>query len=923
MDDGGSNADTNRGRSREPRAARSSASTRTESKDPGGEGMEEGETSTATDKKRGRPKGSKNKKRSVSQPRTPTRRSTSKTRKKKDDKTTQENGKSDDQSVMIEKVTQEVVDLSGEQGRAVKQEVMDQTAKIQQTLGFHIKKTNQTKPTPTSAINPCVIHDDEEETTQTSASSSTATPKRKQADMTEGTTKAPSGVSKRMTPNDRHTTLRKADDRSGRASSGRGGGRGGGSRNRRPTSPTADYRVGTPPHTRQTTKVTNEFQPTESENNKSREEETGPSMHAPVTMETRLNQDRDQETPVKKGGTQQGSGRSKEVQAENTLPADRVTTSNEKPRGVRNPYNTSKGTPVTYAAVTKSPQTKIKTHQKLKEAHDSYYEITFYAWELSKDPSTMEAIAVLKAQLKSILARAKEVDRKAKINTWLDTSNLPTIVKAEDIPDTPAGLHAYLSPPRKDRTIQKGRNSNWKVRITTHIPRDEFLHHWTLSKREFTKTPYIPLRSAPLQAPTYHAAGFFLNSSDGQLTETLEKEWTELLGHKVGIAFKPAALHKRAADEYWQKAKQAREQAPEHEKARAYFKNAPMVMQVYAETRTQAKATAYKLNEMYGATTEDGMYPRMPDGTRMRFVAAHIYVDMTGRATAATLFKQQMLFQKYEVTASLPIRDPLQRFATQNNRTMHELVMDLKDPERKNEPYFRNMKKKFHWNYKTREWEVNIHSGMYVSTAQVLRRFKEVMSEQYGEEVGDAILDGVQEDEPQEYGSQSGTTAGISIATDDRYLNGEAKFLILGMENVTNGEKEGVHMPGEIRKGEEDENTIHVKSTTSGMTGHTGNTVPSVRGMEDESHRAIDMWRKDETSDIHKDGIERDSEDKGITQQIEEMDLDKDTAEAESEEGTWTTVSQKKGAKPRPPTLMEKAISFATHLSGSVGGGIT
>ena len=64
--------------------------------------------------------------------------------------------------------------------------------------------------------------------------------------------------------------------------------------------------------------------------------------------------------------------------------------------------------------------------------------------------------------------------------------------------------------------------------------------------------------------------------------------------------------------------------------------------------------------------------------------------------------------------------------------------------------------------------------------------------------------------------------SGISIATDDRYLNGPAKFIIEGIEKVAR------QTPSltEIRKDQEDAQTINIRSTTSGMTGDTGNTVP-------------------------------------------------------------------------------------------------
>ena len=942
MDDGNADGTNRRGRSREHRS-RTVRNQESEQKEASAErGKSEERKGAKTQKRRGRPPGRKNA-RSRSTSRTPSR-VKSKTPESEDRRAfTREDGDSTPSK-----------DLNGETGRAVKMEIIELNAKVQQTLGFtHVK----TPAKMTSAQNPIILDGAEDQSgSDTQSTRSSHTSKRKQGEMTKGISKEPSGAQKRMTPQrscEERGRRGQRDGGQGGRIHGRGrggrGGRGDGQRHQdiqRHSTTEADMMMTEPPGTPPNEATTAVDLTHENGETGRRGQATTRESFQERTNETSIDIDSDMEEPPNTritagtgqgfcipsppGGTKDGEDAGTPIKrggapmthdtTNNTLTTQTNqdnTSKRETPR-VPNPYKAQRGTtPVTYASVTKSPQTKLTTHQKIMEAHDSFFEVTFYAQELSKDPSMAEIIAVLKAQIKSILMRAKEVDRKAKINAWMDASDLPTIAKVEDIPDSPSSLHAYLSPLRRDKTIVKGRNSNWRVRITTHIPRQAFLHYWGLSKRDFVKTSFIPLRSAPLQAPTYHAAGYFLNSSDGQLTDTLEAELTKTLGHRVGIAYKSAALHKRAADEYWKMAKEARDRAPEHDKARAYFKNLPMVMQVYAETRMEAKATAYKLNELYGSTEVDGMYPRMPDGTRMRFVAAHVYVDMTGRATAANLFKQQMLFQQFEVTAPIPIRDPDQRFKTQGNKTMHELVMDLQDPENKNEPYFRNMKRKFHWNYKTKEYEVNIHSGMYQSTAQILRRFKAVMTERYGDEVGEAILDGEQEDVPQEYGSQSAMT-GISIATDDRYLNGEAQFLIVGMEKVREAEER--HTPADIRQGDADENTIHIRSTTSGMTGHTGQTVPSVQGVEEGSTRTATMTRERSSASTTREELEmyHDAHDPGPAATKDNMEID--TTTEESTEGRWSTVTSQKGAKPRQPTLMEKAFHYATHLSGTMGG---
>ena len=306
------------------------------------------------------------------------------------------------------------------------------------------------------------------------------------------------------------------------------------------------------------------------------------------------------------------------------------------------------------------------------------------------------------------------------------------------------------------------------MRITTHIPRQEFLHYWGLSKRDFTKVEYVTLRDAPLQESTYHAVGYFLNSSDGQLTTELEKALTEELGFPIGINYRPAALDKRAADDLWGIAKKERQNAAGYEQNRVFFKHAPFAQQVYEPTRQQAHQAAVELSKKYGTSDADGQYPRFPDGSRMRFVAASIYLDMKGRATAASLFPQQVKFQTMEVSAPIPVRDPQQRFPTQDNKTMQQLLLDLKDPEMGDEPYFRHLRRKFHWNFKTQEYEVSIHGQMYERSAKVLRELKSALTKAYGKEVGDAIMEVDTESGMYDQISKDGAMSGITLATEDR-----------------------------------------------------------------------------------------------------------------------------------------------------------
>ena len=161
-------------------------------------------------------------------------------------------------------------------------------------------------------------------------------------------------------------------------------------------------------------------------------------------------------------------------------------------------------------------------------------------------------------------------------------------------------------------------------------------------------------------------------------------------------------------------------------------------MQIYTDTKENALAAAMKLYTMYGKQTE-GQYPRFPDGTRMKFVPAKHFLDMKSRQTAKELLKQQIRFQTNTIEAPIPIKDPYQRFQEYNNRSLMELVLDLQCREKDNEPYFRHIAKKWTREYDDRRYEVSIHTNMYSEAASVLRRLAEVLTEEYGPEVANAI----------------------------------------------------------------------------------------------------------------------------------------------------------------------------------------
>ena len=98
---------------------------------------------------------------------------------------------------------------------------------------------------------------------------------------------------------------------------------------------------------------------------------------------------------------------------------------------------------------------------------------------------------------------------------------------------------------------------------------------------------------------------------------------------------------------------------------------------------------------------------------------------------------------------------------------------------------------------------------MYPDAADVLRNLREVLEREYGKEVADAI-GGMTEEEKEELGS-SAPNPSFTLEKEDRYLHGKGKFIFEGLERVESRS---------ATEQQREERSLHVRSTTSGLTDH-------------------------------------------------------------------------------------------------------
>lgn len=428
-----------------------------------------------------------------------------------------------------------------------------------------------------------------------------------------------------------------------------------------------------------------------------------------------------------------------QAQEEKTEEVGNNTNSNQEKKGDEAASN-KEGTPKasgagpTWLAVA-ATNTVLRTHEKVKYKYSMNAEMGFTVERDCKELPPAVTQAIIWEVLINIFKRGKEVDHKFAINPYFEGTNLPTIKKVEDIPFAPNEIKSYL-PHTYQRTakVRQGQNTGYLANLTFTIPPEEFVHHWELSKREFKKVPYVQIKMTPMQdSETFNTVGFLVNSSEKQCVTQIQEQLSKDLGMKIGIVFWQAAVDRGTLDGCWKGAK-----AKAGRNTRDLFRNAPLAMQIYADSKENTLAAATNLYPKYRRQI-DGQYPRFPDGTRMKFVPATHFLDMKSRKTAKELLQQQVRFQSNTVEAPIPVRDPYQCFEGHGNRSMMELLLDLQCQKRDNEPYFRHIAKKWTKDYEDRRYEVSIHTNMYSEAASVLRNLEEVLTKEYGPKVAAAL----------------------------------------------------------------------------------------------------------------------------------------------------------------------------------------
>lgn len=262
------------------------------------------------------------------------------------------------------------------------------------------------------------------------------------------------------------------------------------------------------------------------------------------------------------------------------------------------------------------------------------------------------------------------------------------------------------------------------------------------------------------------------------------------------------------------------------------YQHAPLAMNIFTEKPADARKVAKYMLDNYGKQDEDGQYPRLPDGSRTRFLPASKYLDMTRGMTAKNLMKNQIQFNRDQVRIPVPLlKPPSTKFKEHGDKTLTELILDLKCQDMNNEPYFRHLVKQWTKDPTEKRYQVSIHAQMAEKSSQILIKLYDVLYDKYGGEVASCVPRYTQEEQKQQEDKmeETVTISTLSLDTNDRYANSSAKTIIEGMEALNTSDT--APTLADQKQAENDNYTMSVNSEGTDRTNETSRTMDA-KGQE-------------------------------------------------------------------------------------------
>ena len=402
---------------------------------------------------------------------------------------------------------------------------------------------------------------------------------------------------------------------------------------------------------------------------------------------------------------------------------------------------------------------------------------------------------VLQMALKNVIRAGKAIDEKFVINAWNPDNKIPTLTKENDVNQIYLHMIRYTDIPPRSKIMIAGVCWFWGFYISCDTSMKRFLHYWEEQrpKRADEKriSIYQAVKPAPLQTPKWFEAGWILGSTRLQYIDTLvsklqEESPAETIGlHWGNIVYPGSKVHWSHAKDTFRRNRNYQEK----------MDLSPMAFIVMVSKRSDVRPTMNYMYEKYGRLEANGMWPRFPDGSRMRYTPNYNNVKgIKGKKMFEVRVRLQIQMNWSKQLMDTQIRDPGEKLDCLNNKTIGEAILACEcNVGNQTEPHFRHFSHKWSQNPDARMWEICIHPHRYREAAAFhSTTMRTHLIDEYGAEVVSAFID----QDSHTYADAAGeANLGFDLDDDDDiYMSGKTKFKFHGILDTVDKDNRGKSM---------------------------------------------------------------------------------------------------------------------------------
>ena len=410
---------------------------------------------------------------------------------------------------------------------------------------------------------------------------------------------------------------------------------------------------------------------------------------------------------------------------------------------------------------------------------------------------------------------AKTIDRSAGLKQWkiqeysttlngdeIRLINDHLLSKYIDIPGNPENFY------HNKVYYQNG------VHIQTNMPVTEFVERWNNKKYEkeiFNKYDWMPIKRAEMQHhDTAYAVGYFVGTSERGHYTTIESTIQNFTKTSAEVSYQ-YVNQQGVTGKVWNYARETaaqdypNPQTKEHKKIK--FKYAPSALVVYVPDASLIHTARRNLITAFGNLDDNGHWPIMSDGSRMRFVPI-IKGFIKNKRVYSHLYDHlwlQSVSKAGEITFDLKMKDINTNKEYLKDQTLEQVLHGITSDTRKGVPIIKHISRKWSKSPNNEEYEIIVTSYMVNKATNLMRTIRNELVKEFGNEVTNHFQDS-------KYEQSTQPSIGHDVELED---------FILGMcikDDYTKVLIDGIDIVKEHQSNKKEQNQINDEQTSKTPT---------------------------------------------------------------------------------------------------------